>query len=542
MRFWLCLFLLQSVFASVNLAWAESYRREVNFEWEEIADAKGYDIEIRGLTKDGPGKPQVYKTKEALWIGKLTPGKYTMSLRSRDIRGVPGEWSPPSEFDVSLDPVKITLPAQNAEIKGDDEKEISQKFEWSPVGGADEYHFELSSDDGKTQIIETVNKTTYTSKIPVARNYQVKITASGLNGMKSESTTVAQFAVIGKKLALPKITPPDTEFVRELRWKKSEYSENYDLTLNRLNPTTKKWEKVLAQENITGDSFEFDPSHPGGTYSLHVQAKGKLRLNSDPAKINFKVVNGNRSPAAEYTALVRKSIDRVSGWYGIASYLITQITYRGETPETGGLTTTVALGGTGRLGGGFFTKDNKWGFLGIVDMSGFTISDKTRTYSSIELSGISRYVSGDRGETRLIAGLYYKELPQMIGTPSAAPGSNSNVSFVQSAVGGPHLGVEYWHSISPKLGFQTNAHGYYSLLTVKSPNGNNVEPRLSYQIGLMGSYRVTHQFTGLMGITHRIDQLAYRANKTGLSTQGTGDFDETRITGNYLSFYAEYGF
>lgn len=158
MRLLLCIFLLQSVFSSVNFAWAESYRREVSFEWEEVTEAKGYDVEIRNVPKEGQGKAQVYKTKEAIWSGKLVPGKYTMSLRSRDIRGVPGEWSPPSEFDVNLDPVKLISPAHNAEIKGDDADEITQNFEWSPVGGADEYRFELTSDDSKTQVIENIKK------------------------------------------------------------------------------------------------------------------------------------------------------------------------------------------------------------------------------------------------------------------------------------------------------------------------------------------------------------------------------------------------
>ncbi|MBC7371141.1 MAG: hypothetical protein H7326_06230, partial [Bdellovibrionaceae bacterium] len=241
------------------------------------------------------------------------------------------------------------------------------------------------------------------------------------------------------------------------------------------------------------------------------------------------------------TALVRKSIDRVSGWYAIASYLITQINYRGESPETGGLTTTTALGGTGRMGAGYFTKDDKWGFLTIVDMSGFTISGTNRTYASVEMSGISRYISGERGETRLIGGLYYKEIPQLIGTPSMTVGSSA-VDFVQTSVLGPHVGAEYWYSITPKFGVQTNGHLYYSLATMKSPNGNPVEPRISYQLGLMGSYRFNNQFTGLMGLTQRYDEVAYKANKTGAAFQGNGEYDVTQITGSYLSFYAEYGF
>jgi hypothetical protein len=45
-----------------------------------------------------------------------------------------------------------------------------------------------------------------------------------------------------------------------------------------------------------------------------------------------------------------------------------------------------------------------------------------------------------------------------------------------------------------------------------------------------------------MGITRRFDQISYRANKVGSALEGTGDFDDTQITGNYLNFFAEYGF
>ncbi len=526
--------------ASASVALAATYRREVSFEWEEVPGAKTYDVEIRSANKEGSSKALTFKTKKAVWTGKLVPGKYVMSLRSRDARGVPGEWSPPSEFDVHLDSVKAKYPVAQEQIKANDEQKIFQKFEWEPVHGANEYRFELSSEDGKTQVVENIKGLSYAVKIPVAHDYTWKVTGLGPNSVQSDSSLAAGFSVIGKKINAPKITTPETEFVREIKWSRPDNAEKYNLALNRLNPQTKKWEKVLTQENIQSDSFNFDSNHPGGTYSLQVKATGHMRDDSDSSKIYFKVINGNRSPAAEYTALVRKSIDRLTGWYGVASYLVTQINYHGETPETGGLTTTTALGGTGRVGAGFFSANSKWGLLGIVDMSGFVISGNNYTYSSVEVSGISRHIIGDLGEGRLIAGIYYKEFPQLFGVPSLT--NSGQVSFFQSAVVGPHVGAEYWHSLSPKLGFQANAHLYYSLLTMNSPNGNNVEPRISYQLGLMGSYRFNNRLTGLMGLTQRMDQIAYRANKTGAPIEGSGNYDDSRITGQYLSFYAEYGF
>jgi hypothetical protein len=540
MRIGLWFFIIATSFVVGTSALAETYRREVSFEWEEMPDAKGYDIEIRKAS--GEGKALTFKTKDASWSGKLVPGKYVMSLRSRDHRGVPGEWGAPSEFMVNLDPVKIAAPKDQSKITTDKDQQIDQKFSWQPVNGANKYRFELASDDGVTKVDTAIAETTYTVSLPVAHHYTWKVTGLGDNEMQSDSVTSAELTLVGKKLEAPKIALPESEFVREIKWQKPEHAEKFDLILSRANPQTRKWDRVLVEENTTSDTLVFDEKYEGGTYNLVVKAKGNLRDSSSVAKASFKVVSGDRSPAAEYTALVRKSIDRVTGWYAIASYLVTQIDYFGETPETGGRTTTTAIGGTGRLGAGYFSKDDRWGFLTIADMSGFTISGGTRTYSSLEVSGILRTVAGERGEARAIGGLYYQELPQLIGVPSQATAGAAQVEFVQSAVAGPHIGGEYWYSFTPKFGFQVNSHFYYSLLTMKSPNGNSVEPRLSYQVGLMGSYRFGPNFTGLMGLTHRTDQVAYKANKTGMAYEGLGDTDESRVTGDYLSFFAEYGF
>jgi hypothetical protein len=541
MRLLFGVFITLTLLTTAQGALAQAYRRDVSFEFEEVPNAKSYDVEIRSVGKDGvPGKAMSFKTKEAIWSGKLVPGKYTMSLRSRDIRGVPGDWSPPEEFNVNLDPVKIKSPTAKAQIKASEEDAVTQKFEWEPVNGANEYRFELSSDDGKTQIVETVKEAKYNVKIPVAKNYTWKITGLGQNEMQSDSVTVSNFSVIGKKIAAPEITSPESEFVRDVKWSRPDNVDKFDLTLSRINPASKRWEKVLVQENVTDDTFHFDEKHPGGTYRLEVKAKGAMRGDSDTAKMSFKVIHGDRSPAAEYTALVRKSIDRLTGWYGVTSYLVTQVNYQGETLENNARTKNNILGGTGRVGAGYFSPNEKWGFLGIVDMSGFIMDGSNHTYASMELNGIRRYVVGDLGEARLIYGLYYKEIPQLIGTPVV--GTNGTVEFSQTAVVGPHLGAEYWHSLSPKIGFQVNAHTYYNVITMKTPNGNPTDPRLSYQLGFMGSYRFSNRFTGLMGLTQKMDQVAYKANKTGSTTEAPGDFNTTQITGQYLSFFAEYGF
>ncbi len=243
------------------------------------------------------------------------------------------------------------------------------------------------------------------------------------------------------------------------------------------------------------------------------------------------------APAAEYTALVRKSIDRVTGWYAVASYLITEIQYRGVNPEKGSAVAYNALGGTGRVGAGWFSGNSPWGFLGIMDVSGFMFNGKAQTFASVELNTVYRKTVGDRGEARFQMGPYYKELPETLGDASLQTSEDSKISSA-----GPHVGAEYWYSLTPKLGIQLNAHLYYSMLKVNTPNGEALTPSMSMQFGFLGSYRFTPSFTGLVGYARREDKMSYKALPGPTNTAVDGDVNESTIVGNYLNIFAEWAF
>lgn len=517
-------------------AQTEPYRRLVNFEWEPIEGATKYDIEIRQLKQDG--KTFAFKVADAAWNGRLTPGGYEMKLRALDYRGVPGDWSEPSRFDVQLESARLISPAPKSIVKGNSGEETVE-FKWAPVGGAKSYVVEVSDDDGAFKKSDVVTGTSWKTGLPVAKSYTWKVLGQASEEIKSEAISLAQFDVYGARVEKPSIEKPENEFVRDVKWNKPDNADSFDLAVSRVNPATKKWEKVYAASGVKDETLPFDPKWEGGTYRIDLRAKGDKRVSSEVASQQFKVRKGDRSPAAEFTHEVRKSIDRVNGWYGIASYLITMINYSSsdyDTPSGVGVSYS-AVGGTGRLGAGYFKDDNPWGFLGILDMSGFINNEnKNLTYSSMELSAVWRSASTaqDRGEIRVPMGLYYKEHQVAIGAFNTVTNTGSVTSYENAAVLGPHAGVEYWYSISPKLGFQANAHLYMSLIKMKTPNGGAIEPTMSTQLGILGSYRFSRRFTGLMGYAMREDQLKYKS--TG------GGTNEAVLKGNYLNFFAEYAF
>ncbi len=540
------IFIMATVLGSQSQA--ASYRRLVNFEWDPIEGATSYDVELApfkeapAATDEGPAQPKpelkkfAFKSDKPSWNGKITPGKYMMRLRSRDYRGVPGDWSPQSEFDVGLDIVAAKSPLQDTKISAPGDLEHEVNFSWQPVGDAKTYNFELASEDGSFTKTESVTGTSLDLKIPVAANYTWKISATSKDNIRSESITENQFSVLGPIVGDPQITKPESQFVREIFWSKPEHVSTYDVYLLKLNTKNRKWEKFQTYEKITNESLPFEATWPGGKYQMALRAKGKLRGNSKLVKQSFDVADGDRSPASEYTALVRASIDRVSGWFGIASYLVTQAKFEGTDPSTGGSVTYQAIGGTGRFGAGWISSKSFWGFLSIVDLSGFIINGKNQTFASLELNSVYRNYIGNRSELRLQAGLVYKEIPQSIADDLLSSTRETKISTL-----GPHLGAEYWYSLTPKLGIQFNTHLYFSSLKVNTPNGQSINPTQSNQIGFLGSYRFNQKFTGLVGYARREDKASYKGDVTAFSAQG-GEPISTVIVGHYLNFFAEWSF
>lgn len=518
-------------------AFAEPFRRLVNFEWEPIPGASSYDVELQ--QKKENGKTFKFKVKDAVWNGRLAPGQYDMKLRSRDYRGVPGDWSPSSPVEVGLESAVLVYPRPQSTLGGRGAKDTEVVFRWQPVGGAVAYEVEVSNDDGSFAQKERISGTQWKLDLPVAREYTWKVTALGAEAdVKSEAVSLAQFNLLGPKIEKPVLEKPENEFVRDVRWKRPDNAATYDVRVSRLNKE-KKWEPVQTYPDLKDDTIPFDASWDGGVYKVDVKAKADRRIPSDVASGTFKVRKGDRSPAAEFNAEVRKSIDRINGWYAIASYLVTVVKYSSSNydPSVGVGTSYSAVGGTGRIGLGYFQPDKSWGFLGVLDMSGFVNEQgKNLTYTSSEMSAVWRTPVGERGEFRSQMGLYYKEHQVAIG--DLVNGTVS--SYEKAVVAGPHVSGEYWYSITPKIGFQVNAHAYLGVLKLKTPNGQPIEPGLSSQMGFMGSYRFTKRLTGLMGYTRREDTVTYKSSPANPSNDGKKN--KATLSGDYLNFFAEYNF
>lgn len=130
MRFFLALILLLIPL----LSWSQD-SRWIDLEWDSVAGAREYEIEL--FQQDEEGKPLPrgkYKTDEPRWSHAVPPGKYFMRLRSIDKRGVPGEWSPNIPLKVRMQNPLLLRP-----VSGDKISEPLVNFEWGPIVGAANY-------------------------------------------------------------------------------------------------------------------------------------------------------------------------------------------------------------------------------------------------------------------------------------------------------------------------------------------------------------------------------------------------------------------
>ena len=529
--FYSAFIILMGFIFSVGVQAAELVKRQVDIELESVEDATLYEIELQSKSS---GHTQNFKMHSPHWRAMITPGEYILRLRSYDIREVPGAWNEPIPFTVKLAGPRLLEPEMNAQIKTTEEDEYEVTLKWQDVPGTKKYRVEVMTSGGGKMTDSTKNSVKI--KLPVAKKYNWKVTPISKNGTDGESQDVpGTFTLIGRAPMLSIIEKPEDVWVEKLKWDHPKLAERFNYILQKEEKD--KWVKIEKKDNFTEAEIPFSVDYPGGHYRLGVQATSALRENSKFAIMEFDVFSGDRSPSAVEEAKLRHSLEKPTNWYFIASYLLTKINYSGVSPDDaqGNTATQIsypnATSGTGRLGLGYINSDNHRGYLLIGDLSGIIIDNQRVTYKSAEAHYVWRYTWG-RNMIRPSTGIFYKELVET--RPSLGAGySNSIMSFI-----GPHAGFDFWRPLTLKYGVQTNARLYYGWNGISTPQDRQQIPELSYQLGLMGSYKIKQHITGFMGWAHRLDKGSYRS----ASSSTTGSAQQVNLQGDYINFLLEWGF
>ena len=221
----------------------------------------------------------------------------------------------------------------------------------------------------------------------------------------------------------------------------------------------------------------------------------------------------------------------------IASYLLTQIQSQGVNRDENTGASFAAIGGTGRIGTGYQDPESNWGGFAIVDFSGFTIAAKNFTFASAEAHITRKLEFGQHGLLQVAGGLFSKELPIVLGSSTTGFRGVGKVRNI-----GPHAGFVYWFPLSPRLGVQTNARAYYTLMG-SSTTGPKAQSSLSLQYGLLGTYRLKSNWMGYAGYAFRKDEAQYGTNAGDVESYAQpGQINTISIQGHYLNLLLEYSF
>lgn len=512
---------------------ALSAESNVELEWESLENAKGYDLEVKSTKNTFK-----FQTKESIWAGRLSPGFFKMRIRARDKRGVPGEWSEYQEFKVFLDSPEFVNPTSGSIVASSNNDVQNVTFKWKKVFAGKKYTLDVQGLDSnfRKQIELTDEKTTM--ELPVATKFMATIRAANeVLTSNPEKDRVSEFVVSGKKLAAPKLVPPESLFVREVKWNKPEFAQAYSYTLEKMDVKSQKFNVVEEGKELRGEAMPFKKEYPGGTYRVTVKAIASYRPPSEPASLKFTAKEGDRSERAEALARLRESIERLSGWFGMASYLVNSVEYQNLNYDlTGTQTTYKAIGGTLRAGIGYVTTKNPWGYFLAAEASTLKVEGfGDIKYNMFEINSFFKMKPNDAGEFRQTAGVVYKELPDL--TTNFA-GTVTNTSAIAAL--GLRYGVEYWHAMTPKLGLQANAHIFPLIAGQKTTNGQTFVPSTSVQAGFLISYRWSKNLTTLGGYAYRTDKMEYKTAPTSTFPSPAADKNSATLKGHYLNLFLEY--
>ena len=536
----LILALITALSGTLAYAQAPTLQRSLEMELEPIEGASAYEIELKSQASK---KTLTFKMTKPFWKAKVKPGIYDFRLRSYDDRGVPGEWSTLEKFVVNFSAPTMLIPQNAQEVKSGEIDTAKTEFKWSPVPNAKRYKVYVESfvvpsqdpqakpEEPKTFAGESEN-TQLELTLPVATQYKWSVVAIMPNGQEGDRPELPnEFILLGAKLESPKVEKPFDKYVQSLKWNKPDNSNSYDYVLQRKEESG--WKTMEKKNNIAENEIEFSNTLPGGQYRMAVRARGPLREASGLTSTEFKVHQGDRSPAAVEVSRLRESMDKPTSWYGMASYLITNINYSGVDAENDKKIDYSATGGTGRLGLGYFKPNRDYGFIGVLDLSGINVSGENVQFASLEFH-YAKKLYWMTNKILLSGGLFMKELPES-RQDNTGKYTHNIVSYA-----GPHAGVTFWHPFSPKLGLQLNLRAYFSMFGDKTPNGAEIDNEMTTQVGAMGSLRLSERLTGFAGIASRVDRASYKKSTSSTTSQFSNQ--EIQLKGNYLNLLLEYGF
>lgn len=259
------LFLILSFSASAQVS------RWIDMEWEEVPGAKGYEVELFQEVKGSKLTRGKFKLDESRWSHAVSPGQYSLRIRSLDPRGVPGEWSDYVPLKVRLENPQLLLPVPGAKL---DKPEV--QFEWSEITGAKSYQLVILNPTGGLLLNTTLQENKYSFPLRSLGKYDWMVFALEENeGPRPQEIwpkkSFRSFERVGGELDAPFVNLSLDRKVN-LTWQKSPFAQVYEI--DYLPPAGKDKNRRFRLKRL---SLRLDPrrlKEGGTTFTVKATAPG----------------------------------------------------------------------------------------------------------------------------------------------------------------------------------------------------------------------------------------------------------------------------
>lgn len=491
--------------------------QQAEISWEPVDDATGYDLLLNphgsSSEKDGKRFDRLRKSEVSV---KLPPGRYTMRLRSRDHRSVPGEWSAPVDLFVPFGELPLKIQSITEDKSND---QILVKLEWQKLKLAEDYQVTAVDNSNEKQVFkEQTSKNQIT--VPLNRGGPHGFTLQALLDGEPISKLSTLTSDIPKLiLDSPDIKQEESDSSLVLKWKSDaramtdtiESSCTDGLSelapeLQRIDFSTKTWSidkgpfkmECLIKLNSNADGFR-----PSQVKTVKVTVAPRTKLLGWKEREVYPGPRWNQL-ILEYTAYPPFETNILKDVTGVQGNVI--------------LTNKTSFFGTATMGYRF--RRGQHIGTALIGIGGQENFGANYTYGEFELN----YTYRVHPFFDLLIGYAMDDNLVQAQRNTLSGVDEDNLKLSLASYGGLRLGLASEIAITRRFGIRAEASRLSLLHSLKSPSGEPIQSAEKMRVGIFGSLQMSERRRGYIGFIQHKVFLAYpTANNKDINNELFGE-------------------
>jgi hypothetical protein len=538
-------FIFFIIFLTINSLKADEIpTRWIDLEWDDIPEAKGYDIELFELLDGKEYSRGIFHSDKSHWSKETKAGKYSVKIRALDKRKVPGPWGEAMPISVKLIPPTLLKPSNDEIFSTSEMDDLVILFHWNISQGSKLYQIVVFNEKNEVIVNEVITNNDYQKRISQIDNYKwfvmplysddEKLPPAEILSKNNNSIIMKKFSVKGKQLIAPII---NLEYSAKkgviFRWEEIYRAEKYKYELYKEdeNNDIKKIANGETTKKILGVGKQILSN---GKFVFAVRAQATKFQESELARVTFILDNeqieiiNNESINKEF---MNRGIDAASvrANFGYPGIKYTSKNYENDTTST---ETLRGLAVYAEWKKPIFKK-------AYFNLLSFKLSQVADTYSE----GLFYHIADQIGKSFsfthsrlfLSAGLRFEFTPLIYADRFSTKISNLSYQAV-----GPDINTAYNYRLGPNWSANLNAKIFLPLMSIKAPPGNKLKSSFSIDTELKIFYSLNPQIDFYAGFSRIDHKIRSDALINDISLAIPGDVNEISFSSTYSLFGLEF--